>query len=177
VLVVSAEQDPSLVSGYLNAYRILISDLVVLTMAEDGDGHDRVRREVEEVKPGIPVVSAVLRPRPRSSIAGQDVAFFTTAPPPVHVRLASQLRDIHGARSVAVFGSLADRARLRADLDGTDADAYLVELKAAAIDVVAEAAAARGIEVVLVENEVAGAALDGELRALAGQVLDTIVRR
>ena len=39
VLVAGAHQPPELVTGYLNDYRIMISDLVVLTMAEDGSRH------------------------------------------------------------------------------------------------------------------------------------------
>ncbi len=50
--------------------------------------------------------------------------------------------------------------------DLVDADTYLVELKAAAIDVVAEHALARGIRVVLAANEVVGD-FDDRLLALA----------
>jgi hypothetical protein len=52
---------------------------------------------------------------------------------------------------VRVSANLADRPALRDDL--VDADTYLVELKGAAIDVVAEHAAAHGIRVVLARNE------------------------
>ena len=50
--------------------------------------------------------------------------------------------------------NLANRARLREELGGIDADVFLTEIKAAAIDVVAEAAAERGAEVVFADNEV-----------------------
>jgi cyclic 2,3-diphosphoglycerate synthetase len=176
VLVVSAEQDPELVGGYLNPYRILISDLVVLTMAEDGSPYDRVAQVVDEVKPGLPVVPVVLRPRPASSVEGRRVAFFTTAQPAAHERLADHLRDGHGAASVSVSGNLADRGRLRADIESAEADVYLVELKAAAIDVVAEAAAERNVELVLAKNEIVGAGLDEQVRALADAVLEVAVR-
>jgi hypothetical protein len=46
------------------------------------------------------------------------------------------------------------------DLQRTDADVYLVELKAAAIDLVAEAALRREAEVVFAENEVVCDGLD-----------------
>jgi cyclic 2,3-diphosphoglycerate synthetase len=177
LLVVSGAQDPELAAGYLNAYRILISDLVVLTMAEEDVPHERVRRAVEEVKPQVPVVPVVLRPRPASPIAGKRVAFFTTAPSFAHDRLATHLKDVHGAASVSVSGHLANRDLLRADLESTDADTYLAELKAAAIDVVAEAAAARGVELVLADNEVIGEDLDAELRALADAVLELALQR
>jgi cyclic 2,3-diphosphoglycerate synthetase len=176
VLVVSAHQEPDLVGGYLNPYRILVSDLVVLTMAEEGSAYERVERVINEVKPGLPVVPAVLRPRPVSSIEGRSVAFFTTAPATAHDRLAEHLHDAHGAASVSISGNLADRSRLRSDVEAADADVYLVELKAAAIDVVAEAAAERGVEIVLADNEVVGEGLDRELRGLADAVLEPALR-
>ena len=43
---------------------------------------------------------------------------------------------------------------LREELERVDADVFVVELKAAAIDVVAEAALARGAEIVLAANDV-----------------------
>jgi cyclic 2,3-diphosphoglycerate synthetase len=55
---------------------------------------------------------------------------------------------------VRVSPHLANREALRADL--VDADTYLVELKGAAIDVVAEHALARGIEIVFAGNELVG---------------------
>ena len=53
-----------------------------------------------------------------------------------------------------------------------DADVFLVELKAAAIDVVAEAASERGVEVVLAGSDVQaadGQDLDAELLRLADE--------
>jgi cyclic 2,3-diphosphoglycerate synthetase len=61
---------------------------------------------------------------------------------------------------VAVSRNLADRRALREDLRRLDADVYLVEIKAAAIDVVAEAAHERGVQVVFADNDVVP--LDGE---------------
>ena len=59
-------------------------------------------------------------------------------------------------------------ARLREELAQVDAEVYLVELKAAAIDVVAEAALARGAQVVLADNEVVAPELDDMLLGLVG---------
>jgi cyclic 2,3-diphosphoglycerate synthetase len=166
VLLAGAHQDPELVSGYLNAYRILISDLVVLTMAEEGTDHVAVR-EVKDVT----VVATVLRPRPVSSVEGRRVAFFTTARPDAAALLERHLVDEHGAAEVTVSTNLAHRDELRADLERTDADVYLIEIKAAAIDVVSEAAKEQGVEVVFADNDVRALAgqpdLDEQLRGLA----------
>jgi len=160
VLVAPAESD---VTGYLNAYRLLTSDLLVLTMAEGGVDTAAIRA----LRPDIPVVPVVLRPRPLEPIAGRDVAFFCTAPASAHPLLAAHLLDAHGAAAATVSGNLARREELRRDLDRSEAAVWLVELKAAAIDVVAEEALARGVPLVLVDNEVVSAELDAELLVLA----------
>jgi cyclic 2,3-diphosphoglycerate synthase len=155
VAVVGGHQDPAVVTGYLNAYRLLLADLVVVTMADAasdwpvvGDAIGRV------VRPGVDVVATTLQPRPLVDVGGCSVAYFCAAPPSAHPRLMRHLEDVYGARIVHVSGNLADREALREELVGVEAEVFLVELKAAAIDVVAEAALRRGSEVVLAANDV-----------------------
>jgi cyclic 2,3-diphosphoglycerate synthetase len=172
VLVVNAQQDPDVVTGYLNDYRHRVSDLVVLTMAEPGSGCESLRERAAALGPRV--VAVTLRPSPVEPVEGRKVAFFSTAPESAHELFASHLRDEHGADVVHVSGSLADRATLREELQRVQADVFLVELKAAAIDVVAEAARERGVDVVLAGSDVATTAgepdLDAELLRLAEEV-------
>jgi cyclic 2,3-diphosphoglycerate synthase len=174
ILVAGAHQEPGLVTGYLNAYRILVSDLVVLTMAEDGSDYEAVAEAIREVK-DISVVATVLRPRPVASVEGKRVAFFTTAAPSASERLERHLLEEHGAAEVTVSCNLSNRDELRKDLERVEADVYLVEIKAAAIDVVCEAASEGGVEVVFADNEVRSLPgqpdLDGALRELADAAL------
>jgi cyclic 2,3-diphosphoglycerate synthase len=135
ILVCGAAQDPT---AYLNAYRVLVSDLVVLI---GGSGDAAAVRELKDV----PVVRAALRLRPVAPVEGRRVAVFTTGPAPT---------EHLNADVVSVSRNLADREKLREDLARTAADVFLVEIKAAAIDVVAEAARERGVDVVFAENEV-----------------------
>jgi cyclic 2,3-diphosphoglycerate synthase len=166
VLVTSALQPPEVTTGYLNAYRILISDLVVAT----GGAGEELERGIAEVKPGVPVVAVELLPRPIEPVAGRTVAYFSTAPSGAHRTIARHLGDAYGAEVTHVSGNLARRAELRAELQRVESEIYLVEIKAAAIDVVAEAAIERGAEIVFADNELVpagGANLDAELLALA----------
>jgi cyclic 2,3-diphosphoglycerate synthase len=153
ILVIGAHQDAELATGYLNGYRILVSDLVVLTMAEQGSNHEELREAIRDVK-DVPVIATVLRPRPVDDLSGRRVAFFSTAPEAALPRLRAHLEDAHGLDVVHVSANLARRDRLREELDGLEADVYLVEIKAAAIDVVAEAASSRGVDVAFADNEV-----------------------
>jgi cyclic 2,3-diphosphoglycerate synthetase len=162
ILVVGANQELSVATGYLNAYRLLLADLVVVTMAEDGTDHGTLATAVRALtRPGVEVVRAVLRPRPLTSIAGRRVAYFGTAPARQHERIAAHLRDEYGADVVHVSGNLAHRAALQGEMAGVDAEAFVVELKAAAVDIVAAEARRRGVDVVIAANDVIG--LPGEL--------------
>jgi cyclic 2,3-diphosphoglycerate synthetase len=146
ILVTGRGHDPL---AYLNPYRVLVSDAVVLV----GGGDAGAVRELKKV----PVVNAELRLRPMSPLRGRRVAVFTTGP--------AATEDLD-ADVVSVSRNLANRAQLSEDLLQTDADVYLVEIKAAAIDLVAEAALIRGVEVVFAENEVVSAELDDVIHRL-----------
>jgi cyclic 2,3-diphosphoglycerate synthase len=155
VVVVGGHQDPRVAAGYLNAYRLLLADVVVVTMADSGTGWESVQQAVKStVRPAVPVVATTLRPRPLVDVRGRTIAYFCAAPPEAHARVRAHLEDEHGAEVVSVSGNLANRTALRDELVEVSADVYLVELKAAAIDVVVEAALARGAEVVLASNDV-----------------------
>jgi len=134
ILVVGPGQDAT---AYLNAYRVLVSDLVLLV----GGGDPTPIRELKDV----PVLRVELRLSSVEPISGRRVAVFTTGPAPV---------DHLDADVVHVSRNLANRAALREELQQIDAEVYLTEIKAAAIDVVAEAAAEQGAKVVFAENQV-----------------------
>jgi cyclic 2,3-diphosphoglycerate synthase len=168
VLVVNAQQDHEIVTGYLNTYRHLISDLVVLTMADEGSGWNELGDRIAELGPRV--VGVMLSPRPLEPVEGRRVAFFTTAGEAAHAGFAGHLGETHGADVVHVSGNLADRRALAEELETVDAEVFLIELKAAAIDIVAEAGRARGIDVVLAGSDVRSTGeleLDDELLRLA----------
>jgi cyclic 2,3-diphosphoglycerate synthetase len=140
ILVSGTGHDPL---AYLNPYRVLVSDVVVLVGGGDADAIRRLK--------DIPVLTADLRLRPVAPLNGRRVAVFATGP---------VVTDGLDGHVVSVSRNLANRALLREDLARVDADVYLVEIKAAAIDLVAEAALARGAEIVFAENEVLCPGLD-----------------
>src|SRR5215217_5863996 len=121
VLVAGAHQDPEYVVGYLGTYRLMISDLLMLTMSEEPmAGEEKVRALVEavrEIRPELPVIPAVFRPRPVGDVGGLKVAYVSTAPPAVLGKLARHLEERYGCEVVASSGNLSDRKRLLADLD------------------------------------------------------------
>jgi cyclic 2,3-diphosphoglycerate synthetase len=159
LLVAGAHQPVDDIAGYLGAYRVLISDAVVLTMAEEplvsADKVRVVKEAIEGLRPGIPVVPVVFRPQPAEDVQGRKVACFTTAPGEQHEVLRRHLEERCGCQVEVFSGHLADRVALREDLQSeamSRVDTVLTEIKAAAIDVVAEEAEARGLSVVFMDN-------------------------
>jgi cyclic 2,3-diphosphoglycerate synthetase len=141
-------------------------------MAEREIERERTRERVAAiVRPEVPVVATTLHPRPLADVRDRTVAYFSAAPPDALDRLGGHLENAFGARIVHVSGSLANRTALRSELEKVSAEVYLVELKAAAIDVVAEAAIAKGAQIVLAANDVVAAPgepdLDEELLGMA----------
>lgn len=169
VLVVPATADPELVTGYLGAYRLLLADLVVVTMAESPPGdRNPLLDGIRGVAVDVAVVQAVLRPSPLESVAGRRVYYVTTAPPAAGGVLAAHLEEAHGATVVGVSHHLARRRELAGDLDGIgDADVVLVELKAAGVDIAARIALEKGLDVVFCDNRVVTVGGDGPFEEMA----------
>ncbi len=151
ILVTNGNHDPR---AGLNAYRVLVSDLVVDTGGAD-------RESIRSIS-DVPVVAAELRLRPAEPLRRRRTAVITTGAAPT---------EELDAEIVHVSRNLARRDVLREELERVDAEVYLVELKAAAVDVVAEAALARGAEVVLAANDVVSDELDARVADLARQAV------
>ena len=159
ICVASAAQPIEYITGYLGTFRLLASDLLVLTMCEPPFASAaRVRRLLAEIalsRPDLPVVPTVFRPRPLADVRGRRVAYFTTASPRALPALTAHLASAYGAEVVLACADLARRPALtRAVVRAqAEADVFLTEIKAAAIDVVAEAAAHAGRQLVFCDNE------------------------
>ena len=172
VLVAGAHQDPEYVVGYLGAYRVMISDLVLLTMSEEPMA-DEARTwdllgRIGEIRPDLPVVPTVFRPRPVGDVSGKRLAYVSTAPETVLGKLARHLEEGYGCEVVAASGNLSNRRRLAEDLDRMPpVEAYLTEIKAAAVDVVTRRGAEEGRPVLYCDNDPVGEGLDAGLLALA----------
>jgi cyclic 2,3-diphosphoglycerate synthetase len=117
-------------------------------------GREPFRERISDVV----LAEVELRLEPTAPLEGR-VAVFTAGP----------ARTEH-LRPAFVSHDLARRDLLRDQLAGLDVDTYLVELKAAAVDVVAEHALARGARVVLARNEVLSPAFDEQVLSLLEQV-------
>lgn len=195
VCVVPATADLELVTGYLGAYRVLLSDVVVITMAEasltrsglesrvgavaeGSPSIEHLERGIRRVAPEVRFVKTVFRPAPLAPLVGRRIAFATTAPAWVSPVLKEHLERDQGCTVVGISHQLANRPRLRADLEAMgEVDTLLVELKAAAIDVAARYAAERGIEVVICDNRVVSVNGDESFDEVSLAIADLATQR
>ena len=186
VLVVPFTADPELVIGHLGAFRVLLADLIVVTIGATSLAASGLRasfegeagRLVQGVSAKPRIVRVILRPTPLAPISGRRVFYATTAPPAARAHLAAHLEHEHGARVVGSSHNLANRPLLEADLaEAGSAEVLVVELKAAAIDVAAKLALQRGMDVVFCDNRVDTISGDGSFDELALEVADLAGRR
>jgi len=176
ICAVPATSDPDLVVGHLGAYRLLLSDLIVITMADEAKGGagplEQLEGSVRRLATGVRVVHTVFRPDPLEPISGRRVIYATTAPPSATASLAAHLQREHDCMVVATSPHLSHRDQLRRDLDAAPAaDALVVELKGAAVDVAVRAALARGMDVVFCTNIVLTVGGDGDFDELAAETV------
>jgi cyclic 2,3-diphosphoglycerate synthetase len=176
VLVAGANQDPEYIVGYLGTYRLLLSDLVLLTMSEEPMADsEKVRglvAAIGKLRPDLDVIPTVFRPRPVGKVDGLRVGYVSTAPPAVLDTLSRYLEEHYGCQVVAASGNLSDRKRLGADLEEmSGVEAYLTEIKAAAVDVVTRRGAVEGKPVFYCDNDPVGQNLDPALLGLAREAV------
>jgi cyclic 2,3-diphosphoglycerate synthase len=175
ILVVPASLPPEYLGGYLGPLRLLLSDLVVVTMGYSPAGLENIptlRSHVERLHADARLIVTDFVPQPLGDIRGRDVFFTTTAPEAVAERQVALLERSDGCRVVGWSARLADRAGLTQDLEGAeDYDVLLTEIKAAAVDVASERAVAAGAEVIFTDNM--AVAVDGtDLSAAFAETLD-----
>jgi cyclic 2,3-diphosphoglycerate synthase len=176
VLVAGANQDPEYIVGFLGTYRLLLSDLLLLTMSEEPMADSKkvsgLVAAVRKVRPDLVVIPTVFRPRPVGKIEGLRVGYVSTAPPAVLDTLSRHLWEHYGCEVVAASGNLSDRKRLGADLEQmSGVEAYLTEIKAAAVDVVTRRGSAEGKPVFYCDNDPVGEGLDQGLLGLAREAV------
>ena len=169
VVVCGVNQPIEYIIGYLGRYRLLISDLVVLTNCEkdiaSAEDLASITEKIRQVKPGLKVVQSVFRPKPTRDISNEKVFFTTTAPAWVSKRLTDFLEENYQCEVIGVSHHLSNRKKLKEDIEEKMGKFTLVltELKAAAVDVSTEIAAELGIDVTYCDNIPITIGGDGDL--------------
>ncbi len=181
ILVVPASAPDEYLGGYLGPYRLLRSDLVVVTMAGSPNGAQNLSPLTSHVTrwhADARLVVTDFEPHPSGDVKGKTVFLATTAPEAVAERHVAHLEAVTGCRVVGRSAHLSDRTRLRADMDRTTGyQVLLTELKAAAVDVACRSALDAGAEVVFLENRAIAVAGERDVASHLNETIDLALSR
>jgi cyclic 2,3-diphosphoglycerate synthetase len=182
VLVVPGVAPPEYLGGYLGPYRMLRSDLVVVTMAAGPlagpENLSALRSHVLRFFDESQLLITDLVPVPLAEVRDARVFFATTAPGGVAARQVEHLRETSRCEVVGWSARLADRVGLAEDLEAAqEYDVLLTELKAAAVDIGVAQARSRGAEVVFVDNRAVVVEGSTDLDTALGEVIDLAKHR
>ena len=157
ICAIGAFQEWDSLIGYLGIYRILIADMIVLTMCEepiaDSKKIDYLESMIKKFNPGAVVIRTIFRPKPLSGIRGKKIFLGMTAINSIEKNIIDYLETSYGCSVVKASFNLSRRSELKKDLESSpEFDLILTELKAAAVDVLTEYASKEKKEVVYQDN-------------------------
>ncbi|MCD4669582.1 MAG: 2,3-diphosphoglycerate synthetase [Actinomycetia bacterium] len=143
ICVIGAFQDWDSLIGYLGIYRIMLADMIILTMCEeplaDRSKIEALESNIRKYNPDADIIRTVFRPKPLSSIRGKKIFLGMTADRKIEHNIRDHLEGKYGCRIIRASFNLSKRDILIKELNGSpDFDMILTELKAAAVDVLTE---------------------------------------
>ncbi|MFC2145089.1 2,3-diphosphoglycerate synthetase [Actinomycetota bacterium] len=157
ICTIGAFQEWDSLIGYLGIYRIIMADMIILTMCEEPIADlkkiDYLESRIKKFNPGAAVIRTIFRPKPLSSIKDKKVFLGMTAISSIERNIIDYLEDQHGCSVVKASFNLSNRDELKKDLDSSpEFDLILTELKAAAVDILTEYASKEKKEVTYMDN-------------------------
>ncbi|MDZ7836617.1 MAG: 2,3-diphosphoglycerate synthetase [Actinomycetota bacterium] len=157
ICVMGAYQDWDSIIGYLGLYRIMVSDMVVITMCEpplaDQNKIDFLKQQVALLNPSAKVFTSVFRPQPLQDIKGKQVFVAMTAKHNIEKEIKTYIEKQFSCRVNYISFNLSNRKQLRRDLETAEGyDTILTELKAASVDVLTDFAFSHDKLIVYMNN-------------------------
>jgi len=176
IAVVGAAQPIRHVTGYFGEYRLMRSDLVVVTMCEEPmvsrEKVNQIEKEITKLFPEVEIALTIFRPEPHHDITGKKVFMASTANPIMKDKLGNYVEETYQCSVVGISTNLSNRKGLRYDLKAglKEAEVLLTEIKAASIDVAARSAREQGCDIVFMHNK--SILVGGTIENFEGSVLD-----
>jgi cyclic 2,3-diphosphoglycerate synthetase len=157
-IIIVGSRPLSNVKDYLNPYRIKLSQVAIVTnceipLATDSDVEVLIDI-LKEINPKIKVGCTIFRPKVLGDIHGKNVFYAATIPAEMMEIVVKYLEQQYKCNVIGTTVHLANRAKLREDLQElAHTDLLLTELKAAAIDVAAKTALQMRKPTIFCDNE------------------------
>ncbi len=176
IVIVGAGQPIRNITDYMGEYRLLISDLAIVTMCEEPIADEKKVEKIEEgikkINPDIDIALTIFRPEPLGDISGKKIFLATTAKGKIVEKISEYLEEEYSCEVTGFSNSLSNRPALRKDLKENlkEADTLLTEIKAASIDVAAITAKKNDAEVVFMHNR--PLLVGGNIESLEGSMIE-----
>jgi cyclic 2,3-diphosphoglycerate synthetase len=155
--VIGANQKWEDIVGYLGVYRILISNIIILTNCEYPISNNKNIKVLEEnihlINPNAIIYKTIFRPKPLGDIKNKKIIIATTANKIIGNKIKQYIEKEFNCIVNGITFNLSNRLLLRNDLQSfKDFDVIVTELKAASVDVVTDFAFKLNKEVIYMNN-------------------------
>ena len=157
ICVIGAFQDWDALVGYLGIYRIMMADLIILTMCEepiaDQNKIDLLIANITRFNSRARIIKTIFRPEPLSDISGKRLFVALTSLKIIGPKIRDYLEKNYKCKISKISFNLSDREKLKNDLETSDEyDTILTELKAAAVDLLTDYGIKNNKEVIYLNN-------------------------
>jgi cyclic 2,3-diphosphoglycerate synthase len=157
ICVIGANQSWEEITGYLGIYRILMSDIIIMTNCEEPVSSTEeiniLEKNIKTINPSAETYRSIFRPYPLGNIEGKKVIIAMTAKSIIEGRIKEYIEKSFHCSVAGITFNLSNRPLLKTDLQSfNDYDVILTELKAASVDVVTDFALKSGREIIYMNN-------------------------
>jgi cyclic 2,3-diphosphoglycerate synthetase len=157
ICIIGAGQRWESIVGYLGIYRILLADLIIITMCEEPMADRKkisfLENEIKKIKPAVKIIKTIFRPEPLSDISGKKVFMAMTASGAIRSKIKKYMEKNYNCEIKQISFSLSNRKQLKKDLQNcNDYNTVLAELKAASVDMLTDYALKNKKEIIYMNN-------------------------
>lgn len=157
ICIIGANQEWKDIVGYMGIYRILMSDIIILTNCEkpvSDTGKIKILEDnIKIYNPNAKIYKSIFRPLPLESLKDKKVIIAMTAKNVIEEKIRKYIERNYGCFVTGMTFNLSNRPLLKKDLEYfSNFDTVLTELKAASVDIVTDFAIKSGKEIIYMNN-------------------------
>ncbi len=157
ICIIGAGQSWGSIVGYLGIYRILLADLIIITMCEEPMADRKkisfLENEIKKIKPAVKIIKTIFRPEPLADVSGKKIFMAMTASEAIKPKIKKYMEENYNCEVKQMSFSLSNRKQLKKDLQNCiDYNTVLAELKAASVDLLTDYALKNKKEIIYMNN-------------------------